>query len=354
MPRTRGSRSVQLLRRSQLSQAPKRLILRHLWPMTPSTTVGANRTPPAIVASPPSRWRLARVISWNSDVRVAPRLRLSCIRRAHAAAAPAHAFVGDPRRAAPSACVGLPVGALVRALEAVGADSRRAPIELPDSPLESADRPNRVRSARESPSSDARRVRIGRSVQRRLCCATLRRRASSAAARSCTSPGPRCAASLLDCGHHLSFETSPCRLRACGSSRHPTGLHAAAAAPAHAYVGDRRRAGSFDLRPRSGSERPFRALEAGSETCSSNAEATYRKRRNASSSTPTYGRIPHPPPRRKRRRIADIENGQPPVNISRISPSTRMPPSASPAPAIQLAARRRSSGPSPAPRAAVR
>jgi hypothetical protein len=42
------------------------------------------------------------------------------------------------------------------------------------------------------------------------------------------------------------------------------------------------------------SERPFRPLEAGAEACSSYAEATYRKRRNASPDA-TYGRILHPP-----------------------------------------------------------
>jgi hypothetical protein len=49
---------------------------------------------------------------------------------------------------------------------------------------------------------------------------------------------------------------------------------------------------------RPGSERPFRPLEAGVAACSSYAEATYRKRRNASPDA-TYGRILHPHPQRR-------------------------------------------------------
>ena len=44
-------------------------------------------------------------------------------------------------------------------------------------------------------------------------------------------------------------------------------------------------------------ERPFRPLEADAEACSSYAEVTYRKRRNASPDA-TYGRILHPHPGR--------------------------------------------------------
>ena len=47
-------------------------------------------------------------------------------------------------------------------------------------------------------------------------------------------------------------------------------------------LADRRPARRSSLAPRAGSERPFRPLEAGAEACSSYAEATYRKRRNAS------------------------------------------------------------------------
>ena len=44
------------------------------------------------------------------------------------------------------------------------------------------------------------------------------------AARSCSPPGSAIRlVPVADCGHHLPLETSPCRLRACGCSRHPTG-----------------------------------------------------------------------------------------------------------------------------------
>ena len=44
-PSRQGPGRVQLLRRSQLSQAPKRFTRRDLWPMTPSTTADAKRRP---------------------------------------------------------------------------------------------------------------------------------------------------------------------------------------------------------------------------------------------------------------------------------------------------------------------
>ena len=117
----------------------------------------------------------------------------------------------------------------------------------------------------------------------------------------------RWASSLVDCGHHLAFETSPCRLRAYGSSRPPTG--GCTPQPLHPRMPSPAIRGGLLLWPTAGAkprprgalrwverpcgalrrverraarcgglERSFRPLEVRTEACSSYAEVTDRKR----------------------------------------------------------------------------
>ena len=60
----------------------------------------------------------------------------------------------------------------------------------------------------------------------------------------------RSAASLVDCGHHLVFETSTCRLRACGCSLHPTGATRSTAYTRDAFGRRCASCCAFDLRAR--------------------------------------------------------------------------------------------------------